>query len=423
MPISETPVAAFTVNDTLNPILWDNDELRLDIRYKLLSIAKHFADTLKVKNLNLTDVTISGSNASFGYSEYSDIDLHLVVDMPDDDELADYYNAKKNEFNNKYDVKLKSIPVEVYVQSSSQTHHSAGIFSVLDNKWLHKPSKKIPKATPQEIKSKARNYSSKINQALTSKELSVATETMADIRRLRQAGLEMGCEESVENLAFKLLRSRGKIDKLRNHIDKLQSAELSLGEQMKINDIVKENVGQSVQVKSYEPGKSLTYTQGNDQSGVETQSTIDLAKHPGLIGMGADGKPVLQDPSKLTNPANPTAPAQTEPKIMPGSQITINTDGQNASGEMMGENPPGITAFETSEEKLEDEDLMGSGVDHLKNPHDRTADFINDIVDKRFERGARGSMSSKTSGSFGPVSGKLQESDELYKWLTIAGIK
>ena len=68
MPISETPVAAFTVNDTLNPILWDNDELRLDIRYKLLSIAKHFADTLKVKNLNLTDVTISGSNASFGYS-------------------------------------------------------------------------------------------------------------------------------------------------------------------------------------------------------------------------------------------------------------------------------------------------------------------------------------------------------------------
>lgn len=53
---------------------------------------------------------------------------------------------------------------------------------------------------------------------------------MADIRRLRQAGLAQGGEFSVENLAFKLLRSRGKIDKLRRHIDRLQSAELSIGE-------------------------------------------------------------------------------------------------------------------------------------------------------------------------------------------------
>ena len=54
---------------------------------------------------------------------------------------------------------------------------------------------------------------------------------MADIRRLRQAGLEEAGEYSVENLAFKLLRARGKIDKFRRYINKLQSAELSLGEQ------------------------------------------------------------------------------------------------------------------------------------------------------------------------------------------------
>lgn len=228
MSISEASVAAFTVNDTLNPILWDNGTLRKEIRYKLLAIAKHFADTLKVKHLNLTDITISGSNASFGYSEYSDIDLHLVVDMPNDEELEDYYNAKKNEFNNKYNVKLKGIAVEVYVQSSTQTHHSAGIYSVLDNKWLHKPSKKIPKATPQEVRSKARNYSSKINQALRAKELSVASDTMAELRRLRQAGLEMGGEESVENCAYKLLRNRGRIEKLQQHITNLISKGLSL---------------------------------------------------------------------------------------------------------------------------------------------------------------------------------------------------
>ena len=69
---------------------------------------------LKVKKLNLKDITISGSNVSYGYSEYSDIDLHLIVDFPEDEELRDYFNSKKNEFNNKYDFKLKGIEVEVY---------------------------------------------------------------------------------------------------------------------------------------------------------------------------------------------------------------------------------------------------------------------------------------------------------------------
>ena len=46
-----------------------------------------------------------------------------------------------------------------------------------------------------------------------------------------KAGLEANGEQSVENLAFKLLRARGQIDKLRKYINKLTSAELSLGEQ------------------------------------------------------------------------------------------------------------------------------------------------------------------------------------------------
>jgi hypothetical protein len=66
---------------------------------------------------------------------------------------------------------------------------------------------------------------------MRSNDLNKSKETMAAIRKLRQSGLEHGGEYSVENLAFKLLRARGKIDKFRRHINKLQSAELSLGEQ------------------------------------------------------------------------------------------------------------------------------------------------------------------------------------------------
>lgn len=229
MRFTELSIHPIPYNDTLNSALWENDHLKLEVRYKLLLIAKHFANFLKVKNLKLKDITISGSNASYGYSEFSDIDLHLVVDI--DPELAELYTAKKNEYNSKYDIKIKDIDVELYVQDSSQKHFSAGIYSILNDKWISEPKHEAPKVSEQEVKSKARNYAGKINAAIKSQDLRIATDVLEDIYRLRKAGLESGGEQSVENLAFKLLRSRGQINKLRNLIDKLQSSDLSLKEQ------------------------------------------------------------------------------------------------------------------------------------------------------------------------------------------------
>ena len=232
MNVQELSISPIAHSDTLNPKLWDNDTLIPEVRLQLMKIARHFADFLNVQKLNLRDITISGSNAGYGYSEYSDIDLHLVVDMPKDrPELAELYTAKKNQYNFTYNIKIKGIDVELYVQDNKQVHHSAGIYSVLNNKWLSEPKNTAPTINPSEIKSKARNYAGRINQALKSKDLNTARETMDNIRRLRQAGLEAGGENSVENLAFKLLRARGQIDKLHKHITNLQSAELSIGEQ------------------------------------------------------------------------------------------------------------------------------------------------------------------------------------------------
>ncbi len=230
MNFQELSIAPITHNTELNPKLWADNKLIPEVRLQLMKIAKHFAEFLNVKQLNLRDITISGSNASYGYSDYSDIDLHLVADVYDE-KLAELYDAKKNVYNSKYNIKIKDIDVELYVQDSKQVHHSAGIYSVLKNKWLSEPKGEAPTTNPAEIKSKARNYAGRINQALRSKDLNTAIETMSNIRRLRKAGLEANGEASVENLAFKLLRARGQIDKLQRHIHKLQSAELSLGEQ------------------------------------------------------------------------------------------------------------------------------------------------------------------------------------------------
>jgi hypothetical protein len=213
----------------LNPVLWDNNQLRKEIRFKLIKIARHFAEYLNVPRLHLKDVTLSGSSAGYNYSSYSDIDLHLVVSKTNgNDEL---FTAKKNLYNSEHDLEIKGIPVELYVQPADQKHHSAGIYSVLDNKWIVEPVHEEPTINPKDIRAKARNYASKINTAMRSGNIDQCRETMDSLKRLRKAGLESNGEQSVENLAFKLLRARGQIDKLRKYITKLESAELSLEDQ------------------------------------------------------------------------------------------------------------------------------------------------------------------------------------------------
>jgi hypothetical protein len=81
MQISELGVD-IDYHDQLNPLLWDDRELKLEVRYKLLDIARNFINFIGVHPLGLEDITISGSNASYGYTASSDIDLHLIVSNP-----------------------------------------------------------------------------------------------------------------------------------------------------------------------------------------------------------------------------------------------------------------------------------------------------------------------------------------------------
>jgi hypothetical protein len=225
MNVQELSIDPNPHHHELNPIIWENDSMRTEVRHQLLKIAKNFVEFLKVPNLKLKDVTLSGSSAGYNYSDYSDIDLHLVVNS------EETFTSEKIQYNNTHNISIKGIPVELYVQPASQPHHSEGIYSVLDNTWITKPVHKEPTVNPKDIKSKARSYAGKINSAIRSNELSKCREAMDDLKRLRRAGLEANGEQSVENLAFKLLRARGQITKLSKYIDKLTSAELSLGEQ------------------------------------------------------------------------------------------------------------------------------------------------------------------------------------------------
>jgi hypothetical protein len=102
MNFQELSIAPISYSSELNPKLWDNNQLIPEVRVQLLKIARHFADFLNVKRLNLRDITISGSNAAYGYNDSSDLDLHLVADIATD-EMAELYDAKKNVSDAKID--------------------------------------------------------------------------------------------------------------------------------------------------------------------------------------------------------------------------------------------------------------------------------------------------------------------------------
>jgi hypothetical protein len=224
--------SAVQFHKELNPLLWRGSVIKPQVRYKLLQIARHFIDFIDIPELLLKDVTISGSNAAYSYTAQSDIDLHLIVTVPKERELLlkPLYDAKKNQYNYVHDIKIKGIDVEVYVQPEDQTHHSLGIYSVLDNKWISEPTMATIKIDDGDVEAKVENYLNKIMQALTTDDIDEAKEMYQEIRKLRQSGLEQGGEFSVENVAFKVLRAKGFIQQLQQHINKLQDKALSLGE-------------------------------------------------------------------------------------------------------------------------------------------------------------------------------------------------
>jgi hypothetical protein len=221
---------AVIFHDTLNPRLWKNNQLKPIIRFKLLQIAKHFINFIDIPKLNLKDITISGSNAAYTYTKHSDLDLHLIVAVSREQSiyLKSLFDAKKNQYNFNHDIKVKGIDVEVYVQDSEQVHHSAGIYSVLDDRWISEPKSERANINDDDVQDKVNNYTNKIQQALQSKDIDQAQAIKDEIARIRKAGLDRAGEFSVENLAFKVLRARGLIDKLRQHIYNLEDEELSL---------------------------------------------------------------------------------------------------------------------------------------------------------------------------------------------------
>jgi hypothetical protein len=215
----------------LNPRIWGRDEQLLpEVRDKLLAIAADFQEFLGVEDLDVQDITISGSNAAYSYTKNSDIDLHLIVAMPDNPVYQELFNAKKYQYNDEHNIKIGGADVELYVQPADQTHISQGVYSIRDNKWVSIPQRKRAQVDDACVRDKVASLDARIHSAVRSKNLEAVTRLWDKIKAMRKIGLEQHGEFGCENISFKLLRNSGCIKLLKDTKTALEDRELSLRE-------------------------------------------------------------------------------------------------------------------------------------------------------------------------------------------------
>jgi hypothetical protein len=224
---------AVKFHNELNPALFDGTTMDPTVREQLLRIAKDFVEFLGLDDLDVKDITVSGSNAGYTYTPHSDIDLHIVVDLSEvcnDEVYKELFNAKKNLYNDKHDIKVRGYDVELYAQDSKQPHVSAGEYSVLRNRWNKLPVKRAADLKERAARAKFQKLVQLAATALKSGDRELVKRLLETIKKYRKAGLDEKGELGPENLAFKAFRSQGILQQLFDYLDELHSQHLSLAE-------------------------------------------------------------------------------------------------------------------------------------------------------------------------------------------------
>ena len=191
------------VHDTLNPKLWDeNNNLRKDVRDKLLDIVEEFADSIEVP-LTIIDAHIVGSNASYNYTEYSDLDLHCIVNysrLDADPTLVEAWMwSQKKLFNDEYDISIRGIDVEIYVEDVKSNTVSNGIYSLFNDEWIKFPESIEAEIDEDVINQQVEELMPRIEESLNSDDSNIVDDTIDEIYLIRKNGLATDGEYGIGN--------------------------------------------------------------------------------------------------------------------------------------------------------------------------------------------------------------------------------
>ena len=223
-------------HNKLSDKIWeDEDTLIPEVRDALMKIADEFIDYLGV-DIDVLDITMTGSLANYNYTPYSDIDLHIMIDTSsvnkDIDLVEEFFNAKKSFWNDRHDITIKGVEVELYPQDINEEHSSTGVYSVQEEEWVIKPDKFKSKFDKESVSRKANVLKKEIQIAISNSIKDIDVEPLdkmiKKLKKFRTSGLARSGELADENIAYKIIRDAGLLQKLFDTKYKIKDEQLSI---------------------------------------------------------------------------------------------------------------------------------------------------------------------------------------------------
>ena len=216
----------------LCPKAWEGNQLRPEVRAKLLEIAEVFVRYLEIPNFEIVDIVLTGSMANYNWTDYSDFDVHVVTrysDLECDDLAEAFYRAKKTIWNTDHDIMIRGHEAELYVEDVEEPPVSGGMYSLRDAAWVKEPGYEKPSIDDGAVVAKVKDLAKQISVAIETADDADDLKRITDkLRRMRRSGLDQHGEFGVENLAFKTLRNMGLITKLHDAYLHKQDQQLSM---------------------------------------------------------------------------------------------------------------------------------------------------------------------------------------------------
>lgn len=260
----------------LNPLIFDNDD-KVDpgVKELLLKVANYFWEGLEIPE-PFEDILLTGSSVNYNYTPTSDIDLHIVVDFDkfeNPELLKKYFDEAKVNWNRVHDLKLGKQNIEVYIQDNEDHPEYRGEYSLMNDKWLRKPSFIEINIPDEEIEKKAKLFKQqidkleKIGKNNPEKAIELTNKIKERLKNFRQTGLDEDGEYSLENLAFKNLRNTGYLEKLNNLKNSFIDKTLSLNESVDKNSLFEKFMTYAcneLQIHN-PPSFEIRYEYGEDQ--------------------------------------------------------------------------------------------------------------------------------------------------------------
>ena len=214
----------------LNPKLWEDKKLKRDVREAIIDIVSEFMDNLIIP-VEILDVRVVGSNASYNYTEHSDLDVHIIsnleiVGSPTEIVQA-LYNSERSNFNRTHNIKIKGVDVELYVEDVNSSVTSNGIYSVIDDIWIKEPQM-IKERSVKIDKKELRDLVNSVKSVLADGDSNDIKDCINMLYLMRKDSIATDGEYGVGNLLFKEIRNRGLLSALKDKYNEMISDELTL---------------------------------------------------------------------------------------------------------------------------------------------------------------------------------------------------